>query len=1106
MCLSGTVSAQTAEKVSGKQRSSGRDAAQADQNSNLVYERWSGSINVPDPVAISVDPQGRVFVTQTRRRKIQDLDIRQNRDWIPDDVSFESVADKRDFYHQRLAVGGDQIKQAKHVGDVNEDGQHDWRDLTVVSEQIYRLVDSDGDGTADQITPFAADFRTEVTGIAAGVMAFGGDVYATVAPDVWRLTDSDDDGIADDRSVVATGFGLHIAYAGHDMHGLTVGPDGKIYWSIGDKGISAQNDKGELFSYPNQGGVMRCNPDGSDFEVFAHGLRNVQEFAFDQYGNIFGVDNDADMPGERERFVAIVDGMDAGWRCNYQYRGSDYNPWTDEKLWQLPGDDHPAYIVPPISHYVDGPAGFKFNPGTALSRRYIDHFFMTSAPNGSQYAFQVEPNGDSFMMTGEHKIGSGPAIVGLAFGPDGGLYGADWDGGYPLDEKGAVIRIDAPEFERHNLREQVAGILTAGFSDVPTETLAGWLNHSDQRVRQGSQFELVKRDERDSLAGTLTDPKNGVLARLHAVWGLGQLARAGDSSATLAIATVLSDDDPHVRGQASKTLGEITTADSSPIVPLLSDSSLHVRVLAGLAIARNVPPSKDAAGLQLIRHAGELQSDQHYLRHSIVSALAACADPQSLAALADHQTQAVRLCAVLALRRQGSQHVSAFLNDKSLLVTTAAARAIHDDRSIPAALPLLAQSLGHHDHEAFARRAINANFRIGSPDCFSAVLAYALATDPQNLLRIEAIESLASWMEPSVLDRVEGRFRRLPVETRSFDRTAAAAGFAELSRDTNPRVQTAAITAARKLKITLSRESLEAFVRQTKLAPSLRAEALDSIADFLDESAESLCTEMLTQKSPTLALKALQLLGQHFPESAADRIPNVFTKNPSIAIRQACIRIAGQLGQPDSDRWLLEVAAEAAAEKLPSSLMLDISESVRVRRDASPELSDSANAILQLALARVRGDEKLVKFAFTRDGGDADVGQAIFNTNVSAQCVRCHRVEKKGSEIGPALTKIAKQRDADYLWRAVVTPSADIDAKYRSVAFLLASGEVVKGVIQSETKDEIVLADSSGNLVKVPIDEIEDESEQKVSLMPNLHDVLNPWQMRDVIAYLRTLK
>ena len=48
----------------------------------LVATKWSGPLNVADPVACSVDDQGRVFVTETTRRKVGDLDIREHADWI----------------------------------------------------------------------------------------------------------------------------------------------------------------------------------------------------------------------------------------------------------------------------------------------------------------------------------------------------------------------------------------------------------------------------------------------------------------------------------------------------------------------------------------------------------------------------------------------------------------------------------------------------------------------------------------------------------------------------------------------------------------------------------------------------------------------------------------------------------------------------------------------------------------------------------------------------------------------------------------------------------------------------------------------------------------
>ncbi|WP_156345312.1 hypothetical protein [Verrucomicrobium spinosum] len=74
-------------------------------SSRLKLHKWSGDINVPDPVACTVDPQGRVYVTQTTRRKVADLDIREHTQWIPRDVRLESIEQKEAFYHDVLAPG-----------------------------------------------------------------------------------------------------------------------------------------------------------------------------------------------------------------------------------------------------------------------------------------------------------------------------------------------------------------------------------------------------------------------------------------------------------------------------------------------------------------------------------------------------------------------------------------------------------------------------------------------------------------------------------------------------------------------------------------------------------------------------------------------------------------------------------------------------------------------------------------------------------------------------------------------------------------------------------------------------------------------------------------
>jgi len=110
------------------------------------------------------------------------------------------------------------------------------------------------------------------------------------------------------------------------MHGLVLGPDGRIYFSIGDRGYNVLTSEGRQLVRPDTGAVFRCERDGSQLEVFAYGLRNPQELAFDDFGNLFTGDNNSDS-GDKARWVNVVEGGDTGWQMYYQYLPDQR--WTD---------------------------------------------------------------------------------------------------------------------------------------------------------------------------------------------------------------------------------------------------------------------------------------------------------------------------------------------------------------------------------------------------------------------------------------------------------------------------------------------------------------------------------------------------------------------------------------------------------------------------------------------------------------------------------------------------------------------------------------------------------------------------------------------------------
>ena len=177
----------------------GRAAVSAEVLPGLDLTLWAPESLVADPIGVAFDERGRMYVTSTRRSKRGEVDIRQHPDWMIESITFKDIEDKRAFY-KRVLAPENSAKSGWQV-DWNKDGSHDWRDLTVNKEAVYRLEDTNGDGVADVSQLVLEDFNDVVSDVAQGVLSYKNDLYITLAPDLWRVRDTNGDGLFDSEGV-----------------------------------------------------------------------------------------------------------------------------------------------------------------------------------------------------------------------------------------------------------------------------------------------------------------------------------------------------------------------------------------------------------------------------------------------------------------------------------------------------------------------------------------------------------------------------------------------------------------------------------------------------------------------------------------------------------------------------------------------------------------------------------------------------------------------------------------------------------------------------------------------------------------------------------------
>jgi quinoprotein glucose dehydrogenase len=139
-------------------------------------------------------------------------------------------------------------------------------------------------------------------------------------------------------------------------------------------------------------------------------------------------------------------------------------------------------------------------------------------------------------------------------------------------------------------------------------------------------------------------------------------------------------------------------------------------------------------------------------------------------------------------------------------------------------------------------------------------------------------------------------------------------------------------------------------------------------------------------------------------------------------------------------------------------------------------------------------------------GGDAAVGRDIFLNKTEVACLRCHKVQGDGGEVGPDLTGIGAKQTREYLLESIVDPNRQIAKGFETVVLLLQNGTFVSGVLKADTPTELRLITPEGQIVTVPKSQIESRETGKSAMPEDVMKHLSKRELRDLVEYLASLK
>src|SRR5262249_45227651 len=135
---------------------------------------------------------------------------------------------------------------------------------------------------------------------------------------------------------------------------------------------------------------------------------------------------------------------------------------------------------------------------------------------------------------------------------------------------------------------------------------------------------------------------------------------------------------------------------------------------------------------------------------------------------------------------------------------------------------------------------------------------------------------------------------------------------------------------------------------------------------------------------------------------------------------------------------------------------------------AQPAATDLARRVLGKPFTkdRPRPEETMAWLKRLEGPADAEAGRRIFFHPRLANCSRCHRVDGRGSDIGPDLSGIGRT-ERRHVLESILQPDLIVAPAYQTWTILTADGKTYTAMLINTHLDEYTYVDAQAKLFKL---------------------------------------